>query len=63
MQSGEGGLLSEGEQPLLLRLMQNNAPAHAAGSTQEQLHDRFISVISWPPFSPDLIPSRTAGIG
>lgn len=36
--------------------MQDNAPAHAASSTQEDLQERLIEVINWPPYSPDLNP-------
>lgn len=56
MQLGEGGLLEEGEEPVHLQLMQDSAPAHAAEETLEDLKERKIEVISWPPFSPDLNP-------
>ena len=39
-----------------LLFMQDNAPGHAAKYTQEELQERGIPVISWPPFSPDLNP-------
>ena len=39
--------------PELLSI-QDNAPGHAAESTQQELQEREISVIIWPPFSPDL---------
>ena len=34
--------------------MQDGAPGHAAGDTQEDLRERGVIVIFWPPFSPDL---------
>ena len=39
-----------------LILMQDGAPGHAAGETKQDLEERGIVVISWPPFSPDLNP-------
>jgi len=36
--------------------MQDGAPGHAAGETREELRERGIIVIFWPPFSPDLNP-------
>ncbi|KAF6815631.1 hypothetical protein CMUS01_12404 [Colletotrichum musicola] len=42
-----------------LILMQDGAPAHSAGSTIEDLNDRGVQVIYWPPFSPDLNPIET----
>ena len=39
-----------------LRFMQDNAPGHAARITQEELQERGIHVIAWPPFSSDLNP-------
>ena len=36
--------------------MQNGAPGHAVGETREELRERGIIVIFWPPFSPDLNP-------
>ena len=41
--------------PELLSI-QDNAPSHAAEYTQRELQEREISVIIWPPFSPDLNP-------
>ena len=37
-------------------LMQDGAPGHAAVDTQEDLRERGIIVIFWPPFSLDLNP-------
>jgi len=39
-----------------LSFMQDNAPGHAAKYTREELEDRGIRVIDWPPYSPDLNP-------
>lgn len=39
-----------------LVLMQDGAPGHAAADTQQELRSRGITVIFWPPFSPDLNP-------
>ena len=39
-----------------LLLMPDNAPGHAAEFTLEELQNRGIPVISWPPYSPDLNP-------
>jgi transposase len=39
-----------------LKLMQDGAPRHAAADTQNKLRERGITVIFWPPFSPDLNP-------
>jgi hypothetical protein len=39
-----------------LRLMQDGAPGHSAADTKQELQERGIEVISWPPFSPDLNP-------
>ena len=39
-----------------LLFMQDNAPRHAAKYTREELQDRGIPYISWPPYSPDLNP-------
>lgn len=55
-QRGDGNLLAEDEQPISLRLVQDNAPAHASRDTIEDRHDRLILVENWPPFSPDLNP-------
>lgn len=44
----------EDPQPIHLRLVQDNAPAHAAQSTRIDLEERQIIAIDWPPFSPDL---------
>jgi hypothetical protein len=39
-----------------LKLMQDGAPGHSAADTKQELQERGIEVISWPPFSPDLNP-------
>lgn len=36
--------------------MQGRAPGHAATDTKEDLRERGITVIFWPPFPPDLNP-------
>jgi transposase len=36
--------------------MQDRAPGHAAADILEDLRERGIIVIFWPPFSPDLNP-------
>jgi transposase len=35
------------------------APGHAAKATHEDLAERGVKVISWPPYSPDLNPIET----
>lgn len=42
-----------------LILMQDGAPAHNAESTRQELNDRSVQLIFWPPFSPDLNPIET----
>jgi DDE superfamily endonuclease/transposase len=42
-----------------LQLMQDGAPGHSAGETQEELRNRGITPIFWPPYSPDLNPIET----
>jgi transposase len=42
-----------------LLFMQDNAPGHAAAETLEELRERGIVVIQWPPFSPDVNPIET----
>ena len=44
------------QQGIHLVLMQDGAPGHAATETKEELRERGIIVIFWPPFSPDLNP-------
>jgi hypothetical protein len=39
-----------------LQLMQDGAPGHAATDTRRELRERGITIIFWPPFSPDLNP-------
>jgi transposase len=39
-----------------LILMQDGAPGHAADATQEDLDQRGVTRITWPPYSPDLNP-------
>jgi transposase len=34
--------------------MQDGAPSHAAGVTKDELRERGIITIYWPPYSPDL---------
>lgn len=40
-----------------LILMQDGAPGHAAKDTIQELQDRDITVLEWPPYSPDLNPN------
>ena len=40
-------------------LIQDNAPGHIAQYTRKELGLRGISMIFWPPFSPDLNPIET----
>jgi len=47
--------LRQGEGESLI-LMQDGAPGHAAEATRQDLHDRGVHVILWPPYSPDLNP-------
>lgn len=42
-----------------LILMQDGAPGHAASSTLEELRERGIQSLAWPPYSPDLNPIET----
>ena len=56
MQCGEGGLLTAGQQPVSLEFMQDGAPAHSARATLLDMRERGITVITWPPYSPDLNP-------
>jgi len=42
-----------------LQFMQDLAPGHRAGFTLEELQERGITPIFWPPFSPDLNPIET----
>jgi transposase len=42
-----------------LLFMQDNAPGHAAGLTIEELRERDVNSMVWPPFSPDLNPIET----
>ena len=39
--------------------MQDGASGHAAGATQNVFQERGVSLIFWPPFSPDLNPIET----
>lgn len=39
-----------------LLFVQDNAPGHAAQYTRDELQERSIHTIFWPPFSPDLNP-------
>lgn len=42
-----------------LVFMQDNAPGHAAAVTTQDLQERGIITIVWPPYSPDLNPIET----
>ena len=39
--------------------MQDSAPAHLATDIIKELEERGISIIYWPPYSPDLNPIET----
>jgi len=39
--------------------MQDNAPAHAAAFTLQELEDRAVTTMFWPAYSPDLNPIET----
>jgi transposase len=39
-----------------LILMQDNAPAHNLKDTLRELAERFVRVLKWPPYSPNLNP-------
>lgn len=39
-----------------LILMQDGAPGHNAASTKQDLRDRGIQLVEWPPYSPDMNP-------
>jgi transposase len=41
-----------------LKLMQDGAPGRTAVDTKEDLRERRITVIFWPPFSPNLNPIK-----
>lgn len=41
---------------IYLKLIQDGAPSHVTGETKQDLEERGIIVIYWPPFSPDLNP-------
>jgi len=40
-------------------LMQDGAPGHRAAATIDDLNQRGITVLEWPPYSPDLNPIET----
>lgn len=42
-----------------LLLMQDNAPSHSGKVAQDELLERGVCLIFWPPFSPDLNPIET----
>ena len=44
------------QEGIYLVLMQDGAPGHSAGETKQELESRGITVIFWPPYSPDLNP-------
>ena len=39
--------------------MQDGAPSHRAAGTINDLEERGVTVIVWPPYSPDLNPIKT----
>ncbi|KAF6819694.1 hypothetical protein CMUS01_11672 [Colletotrichum musicola] len=39
-----------------LLLMQDGAPSHSATATLQDLNERGVTVLDWPPYSPDLNP-------
>jgi ketohexokinase/beta-glucosidase len=41
-------------QGVYLKLMQDGAPGHVTRETKQDLEERGIIIIFWPPFSPDL---------
>ncbi|POS81677.1 hypothetical protein EPUL_006248, partial [Erysiphe pulchra] len=41
--------------------MQENAPPHSAAKTMEEMGERAITPIFWPPNSPDLNPIEAVG--
>ena len=38
--------------------MQDGAPGHSARYTKQELEERGIRIIYWPPYSPDLNPIK-----
>ena len=52
----DGWIRHEAAEGVQLQFMQDNAPGHAATTTQAELQERGIRVIFWPPYSPDLNP-------
>jgi transposase len=48
--------LNSRESGTVLQLMQDNAKPHTANATVDELSERQIQVIKWPPYSPDLNP-------
>ncbi|KIH43736.1 hypothetical protein ANCDUO_26252 [Ancylostoma duodenale] len=46
----------ETAQSTLLRLVQDNAPAHTSGFTKTKLKEWAVDVLQWPAESPDLNP-------
>jgi len=42
-----------------LSYMQDGAPSHTAAATKEELCERGVPIIIWPPYSPDLNPIET----
>jgi transposase len=54
-----GWIQLKGREGIQLSLMQDHAPGHAGSITMEELRERGINLIDWPPFSPDLNPIET----
>lgn len=52
----DGYIRLQRQEGLDLVLMQDGAPGHNANETKQELNARGITVIYWPPYSPDLNP-------
>ena len=52
----EGWIRMNEREGQYLFFMQDNAKAHYAANTRQELQERRIQVIVWPPYSPDLNP-------
>ena len=46
----------EGFESVKMTFQQDNAPPHRAKSTEKWMADNSISILHWPPCSPDLSP-------